>query len=103
MTNEQLAIFLQQVHKHLVNLADDLDDALGTAVPRHRVYSKKPEYFDNVFALPTLNPEMYETVNGRAVCLDPLTEYLDELYNQIEVLDGSKVVQRERTRHAPQR
>jgi hypothetical protein len=85
MTNEQLGVYLGQLHARLVGEIDKLDDRLGDGVSRHTVYTRKKS--TPFLATPWQHPEHFDSSDtGHAIALDKMRELANSIQADIDAL-----------------
>lgn len=84
MTNEQLAVYLRQLHERLVSEIDILDGDLDGA-DRHTVYTRKADA--PILASVWHNPEHFDQEDcGHVVALDDLRMFAVSIQTDINLL-----------------
>ena len=101
MTNEQLAVYLKQIHERLTREIDRIDEELPDSIEREFVMVKGGLDLASTFAedisrasisldtlahTPSSFPEEYDKVEGRAIILAGLCEFATSIEDSINIL-----------------
>lgn len=91
MTNEQLALLLNSYYQRLSAILNQIDEDLGDTAARYNEanYEWIGEGNEPMIAMKSIDKryKLITTSTGRAIPLDPLSEFLDSLESDIEKLN----------------
>lgn len=97
MTNEQLAVYLKQIHERLTREIDKIDEELPDSIEREFAMARKSHNYSSTeevisYALDTIghtsssHPEEYEKIEGYAIVLSGLCEFATSIEESIDIL-----------------
>ena len=92
MTNEQLAILLDNLRARLADALQEVDDSLPEGVGRSKIWQYRGggSFFERMISRPSTHPEDWEQSDGQALLLDPLETVLSDLGDYVELLKTEK-------------